>query len=208
MTKGYDYLAAPLSALRAGNVRQAIQQLEELSVVKPDLVEVQYHLARAWQAAGDEDKARALLSEVAASSDHPFRSHAQAQLTKLGGPASTGPAPGGNTGIVPPHVTEAIEAAAEPQNTGIVPPHVTDAVEAAAEPHNTGIVPPHIAEQVNAEVSEQAPEAPVETAAQDAAPAESAAQDAAPAESAPKGKGKKGKAAPASDAGDPGQSAS
>ena len=99
MTKGYDYLAAPLTALRAGNSRLAIQQLEELAVVKPEIIEVQYHLARAYQAAGEDEKARALLAEVANIGDHPFRAHAQAQLVKLGGPAASA-----NTGIVPPHV--------------------------------------------------------------------------------------------------------
>ena len=37
MTKGYDYLAAPLTALRAGNSRLAIQQLEELAVVNSNV---------------------------------------------------------------------------------------------------------------------------------------------------------------------------
>lgn len=199
MIKGYDYLAAPLNALRSGNPRLAIQQLEELAVVKPEIIETTYHLARAYQAAGDDQKARALLAEVADMGNHPFRAHAQAQLAKLGGPPASG-----NTGIVPPHVTEAIAEAAH--NTGIVPPHVTEA--AAEEAHNTGIVPPHVAEQVNAEVEPAAAvEAPVETASQDAAPAEAAAEQAAPAE-APKAKGKKGKAAPADGSGDPGQSAS
>jgi hypothetical protein len=50
-----------------------------------------------------------------------------------------------NTGIVPPHITDAPHYE-EPQNTGVVPPHITDAPQYDVEdgPHNTGVVPPHI----------------------------------------------------------------
>lgn len=137
MNKGYDYLAAPLTALRAGNTRLAIQQLEELAVVKPELVEVQYHLARAYQAAGDEPRARALLAEVADTGDHPFRAHATAQLVKLGGP----PAETANPGVVPPGAG---------RNTGIVPPHVAE-VSNAAVPSEAPEAPVEVASQVAAE---------------------------------------------------------
>lgn len=137
MNKGYDYLAAPLTALRAGNTRLAIQQLEELAVVKPELVEVQYHLARAYQAAGDEPRARALLAEVADTGDHPFRAHATAQLVKLGGP----PAETANPGVVPPGAG---------RNTGIVPPHVAEVSNAAVAPEAPE-APVEAASQVAAE---------------------------------------------------------
>lgn len=172
MKNEYDYLATPLAALRGGDATRAIRMLEELVVVKPELVEVTYHLARAWQSAGDAEKARGYYLEVLADARHPFHAHARVRLSELGGAP-----PAGNGGVVPQSVAEQTGSEAvstEAPAEVLMPESATAQAEApAAEAGNGGVVPEHVAEETNsAAVSTEAP---------------------APAHQA-KGKGKKAKA--------------
>ncbi len=173
MKAEYDYLASPLAALRSGDARRAIRQLEELRDVKPELVEATYHLARAWQTAGDNDKAKAYYAEVLADASHPFFAHTRVRLSEMGvDPDSVRSSHGPSTGIVPDRVAEATGSEVAPQ------PVTGPSEEAAPE----------------ATQAEPAAEAVAE-----ATQAEPAAE-AAPSE-APKAKGKKAKGAAPSEGG-------
>ena len=171
MKSEYDYLAAPLAALRAGETSRAIQQLEELRVVKPELVEVIYHLGRSWQAAGDNDKAIAFYQEVLTDSSHPYFAHARVRLSELGVDPDRG-----SPGIVP-------DAVAQQTSSEVVHQPLPEVAEAPAE----------VAQAAEPEVATQ-PEAPADEPAAEGEP--EVAQEVAPdAAAAPKGRGKKGKAA-------------
>jgi len=174
MKSDYDYLAAPLAALRAGETTRAIQQLEELRVVKPELVEVIYHLGRAWQAAGDNDKAIACYQEVMEDASHPYFAHARVRLAELGVDPDRA-----STGVVPDAVVEAShsEVVLKPL------PEVAEAPAEQAQPEVEAAEPEAVASQEPA--AEGEPEVATD-AAQEPAPADAAA---------PKGKGKKSKAA-------------
>ena len=179
---GYDYLAAPLAALKAGDHARAARMLEELAEIKPELIEATYHLGRAYEGVGNADGARGAYQQVVNTDGHPFYTHALSRLNALGGPLS----PSGNTGIVPPHLQDAAQAAPEVEAAG---PQQSD---------NTGIVPPHIADAVDAGQS-----APVEAAAEVVAEGGAAQTEnpgVAPAAEAPaKGRGKKARAAAEAD---------
>lgn len=144
MKKEYDFLAAPLAALRAGEVGRAIQMLTELQMVKPDLTDTVYHLGRAHQAAGDAIAARAAYEQVVADPGHTFHAHALARLTELGPPPAA-------------QVEVQVEA-----SVVAVPELVQEAAEAAlvaqiAEENNAGVVPPHVAEEATAQADDTAP---------------------------------------------------
>lgn len=174
MKSEYDYLATPLAALRAGETTRAIQQLDELRIVKPELVEVIYHLGRSWQAAGDNDKAIAFYQEVMQDPSHPYFAHARVRLSELGvDPDRSSP------GIVPDAVAEATHSEVPHQPL----PDVIEELPQEAPAETTQ------AEAVQADepeaLSSQEPAAEGET---------EVAQDAAPDAAAPKSRGKKGKA--------------
>lgn len=180
MKKDYDFLAAPLAALRAGEVGRAIQMLTELQMVKPEITETVYHLGRAHQAAGDHVSARLAYEEVVAQSGHSFYSHALARLTELS------PARATNTGIVPPHITEAIAEA----TVVVVEPPAAPSAEAPSEDAAQVESSPAQAEAVPAPPAESATASQVEAASAEQAPSPAAGK-----------KGKKAKAeAPSADA--------
>lgn len=174
MKAEYDYLASPLNALRAGDHKRAIQQLEELRAVKPDLIEATYHLARAWQAAGDNDKAKEHYAEVLENSAHPFFAHTRVRLSEMGldPDAVRGAAPG-NTGIVPPDIARATDSEVPAQQSASPEPILEAVADDAA--------------QAEAAPSEEP------AALEEAGESEASADDAAQADAAAGSKGKKGK---------------
>lgn len=195
----FDYLAAPLSALKAGDAARAIRMLNEILVVHPEIVETSYHLARAYEMAGDLDQARTAYAEVVADGSHTFFNHARNRLNEIGAPdAAQAAAPAVEEEpseyaevVQTPHPAPVAEAPAPEAAPPEAAPPEAAPPEAPAEPSEYDAAT-QAGEPAAAEPAAVEPAAADEAAADEAAADDSDGSQAA-ADSSPKGgKRKKG----------------
>jgi len=73
--------------VQAGDLRKGLEILQQAAEKSPENIEIQYHLAYALKADGQDVKARQVLKQALAEStaNDPARAQAQALLTELGG---------------------------------------------------------------------------------------------------------------------------